>query len=230
MTVFKALILLIGWLFVNPVMGQSPYDLTIDLRYGGQPLLLKDSQTTYQKQPLVFTKLMFYLSDLKLLQSGKVVWEQRNSHHLVIAGNTESIKIDLGTSESLVFDALQFSIGTDSITNTSGAMAGDLDPTKGMFWTWNSGYINFKLEGSHPLSPNRKNGFQFHIGGYRYPYPTIRTLTVPAGSVGTRLVLDLAPFLNSIDLEKQNRIMSPGPDATELADLLAKMFSSEKID
>ena len=50
---------------------------------------------------------------------------------------------------------------------------GVLDPASsmdnGMYWTWNSGYIFFKMEGSSPAAPadptgNRK--FRYHIGGF----------------------------------------------------------------
>jgi len=62
-------------------------------------------------------------------------------------------------------------IGTDSITNVSGALDGDLDPIKGMYWAWNSGCINFKLEGTRVIS-GKKTPFEYHIGGYNGPQAT----------------------------------------------------------
>ncbi|MEO6960830.1 MAG: MbnP family protein, partial [Puia sp.] len=47
-----------------------------------------------------------------------------------------------------------------------------------MFWTWNSGYIAFKMEGRSPESAEPAHTFSYHIGGYRSPYGIIRTVTL----------------------------------------------------
>ena len=73
-------------------------------------------------------------------------------------------------------DKIKFNLGIDSLTNVSGVMGGDLDPTKGMYWTWQSGYINFKMEGSSAVCPTRNHEFQFHIGGYQDPFYAMQTL------------------------------------------------------
>ena len=62
---------------------------------------------------------------------------------------------------NIPFSKLKFQLGIDSLTNVSGAMGGDLDPTKGMYWTWQSGYINMKIEGKSNSCKTRKNQFQF---------------------------------------------------------------------
>jgi hypothetical protein len=44
-----------------------------------------------------------------------------------------------------------------------------------MFWTWNSGYIFLKMEGTSSSAPS--NDLTFHIGGFKAPNNTIRTVT-----------------------------------------------------
>ena len=55
-------------------------------------------------------------------------------------------------------------------------MGGDLDPTKGMYWAWQSGYINFKMEGSCSQCLATKNNFEFHLGGYQQPFYAMQTI------------------------------------------------------
>src|SRR5690606_23191066 len=45
------------------------------------------------------------------------------------------------------YDSLVFLMGIPEDRNHSGAQDGDLDPSKGMIWTWNTGYIFYKHEG-----------------------------------------------------------------------------------
>jgi hypothetical protein len=45
-------------------------------------------------------------------------------------------KLSFDLPTYLKYDQIQFQLGIDSLTNVSGAMGGDLDPTKGMYWTW----------------------------------------------------------------------------------------------
>ncbi len=122
--------------------------------------------------------------------------------------------------------AIQFDVGIDSLKSTSGVYGDALDPTNGMYWTWQSGYINIKLEGSSPVCPARKNKFQFHLGGYSYPYNSLRTVKLPVKKIKKQhtVVLDLRKFIESIDLSQDYQIMSPSKKSMRLAHLFSNCF------
>jgi len=121
---------------------------------------------------------------------------------------------------------ISFNIGVEEEMNTSGALSGDLDPSKGMYWSWQSGYINFKIEGISPSCNTRKNKFKFHVGGYKQPNKTTRKVNCKINTEERIIVnLDLAQFFNEIDLKVNNQIMIPGKEASALADMLPKLFS-----
>jgi hypothetical protein len=131
----------------------------------------------------------------------------------------------MSKSENVTYDKFQFDLGIDSTTNVSGAMGGALDPTNGMYWTWQSGYINFKLEGRSISCDTRNHEFQFHLGGYSIPFSSLQTITFSVkNSRDFILVLDLSQLLNNIDLAKQNHIMSPSLEAIEFSKIVAKSF------
>ena len=93
----------------------------------------------------------FYMSGIELWNDDKKVFEEINSFHLIDASIPGSLNLLFVVSLNLNYDKIKFNIGIDSTANVSGAMSGDLDPTKGMYWTWQSGYINFKLEGNEGI-------------------------------------------------------------------------------
>ena len=122
---------------------------------------------------------------------------------------------------------LIFDLGVDEAYNTSGANAGDLDPVNGMFWSWQSGYINFKIEGVSPSCITRKNKFQFHIGGYKSPYQTIRELDIKLKTLkgqATLVYIEVSHFFDTIELSNENQVTIPGINASQIADLLPKLF------
>ncbi len=127
------------------------------------------------------------------------------------------------------YDKLSFVLGVDSLTNTSGALSGDLDPLNGMYWTWQSGYINFKIEGIIFHKDNSQQEFTCHLGGYRFPYDA--TQKVSLVSLKERddygLNLDLTEFLQELMTKKNFHVMSPGKVAIELSALLAHGFRFE---
>lgn len=170
--------------------------------------------------------LRFYISGIELLQDGNTVWKEQNSFHLVDAAADKSLIIKLNVPQGIIYQQLKFNLGIDSTTNVSGAMGGDLDPTKGMYWTWQSGYINFKLEGKSNRCKTRNNEFTFHLGGYRHPFNTLQTVVLDTkGSETIHLVLDAASLTSEIDLAKRNHIMSPNEEALLLSEKLPKAFS-----
>ncbi len=168
--------------------------------------------------------LKFYISGIELFENSKTIWREKKSFHLYSADSSNKT-ISLTVPIKLNFDKIKFNLGIDSLTNVSGVMGGDLDPTKGMYWAWQSGYINFKIEGKSNLVSNPKKEFQFHLGGYLQPYYALQTTTLPITDKNKiDIVFDIVQFLSEIDFLKQNHIMSPSIKALEFSQLAIKCF------
>lgn len=137
------------------------------------------------------------------------------------------LKINIQSNQK-DFNAIRFNIGIDSVTNSGGVKGGDLDPTKNMYWTWQSGYINFKLEGKSKVCKTRNNVFQFHIGGYSYPNNSLQIVTIPVNhSASININFDLEKLLSGVGLQTTNEIMSPNAKAMQVAKLYKTVFEAQ---
>ena len=119
--------------------------------------------------------------------------------------------------QDIQFDKLTsiaFDIGVDSNQTLKGAMEGDLDPAKGMFWTWQSGYINLKVE-------YQKEGVEksFHIGGYKGKQNAVYriNMNIPEGKLLTGISFDLKAFMLFTASKNISSVMSPGEKAVMIA-------------
>ncbi len=195
-----------------------------------QPIELEKSIYHNQDTDSVsITNLKYYISGLALLHNGHEVYAEPNSVHLIDARIPKSTTIFLSLPKDVLYDKVSFNLGIDSVTNVSGAMGGDLDPTKGMYWTWQSGYINYKLEGKSNVCKTRNNEFHFHLGGYGYPFGSIQKIVLNLERTDSITIkADIATFVKQIDLVNQNNVMIPGDDALKLSRLAASIFSIQK--
>ena len=169
--------------------------------------------------------LKFYVSNIKCYQENKMTsWIQNP----ILVGLNE-IKSSLYTFvDSSKCDSLSFDLGIDSVTNVSGNMNGALDPINGMYWTWQSGFINFKFEGKSKVCKTRKNMFQYHIGGYAFPFSAIQTLGFKFDQKSNvNIVLDVKKIIDSCNIISINEIMSPRKEAVEMSKIIAKSFNIE---
>jgi hypothetical protein len=122
--------------------------------------------------------LKYFVSNFKLVKSDGSVYTvpQDSCYFLIDESNPATHQPVLWVPEG-EYTNLQFTVGIDSIRNTMDISnrTGVLDPTgnaAGMYWSWNSGYIFFKMEGVSPASTQNGNIFQYHIGlfgGYNTP-------------------------------------------------------------
>lgn len=111
---------------------------------------------------LTYTTFKYYVSNIELKNSNGDWWKAPNSYFLIDLENYEDITISNIPSDD--YTAIRFLYGVDSTRNVSGAQEGALSTANGMFWSWNTGYIMLKAEGT---SPNSKDGdFAFHLGGF----------------------------------------------------------------
>jgi len=172
----------------------------------------------------MFTKLKFYISDIVLINSTGTKQKLREKYYLYDLNKDSILKFPIDNVEQI--HTVKFAIGVDSLTNVNGAHGGVLDPQLGMYWTWNSGYINFKLEGLETSLKTRKNKFQFHLGGYQAPYTTYKSIQLRTDNSSNKYIVDLPidNFIKQIQLDKNHTIMSPSLAAMHLSNLLAKSF------
>lgn len=191
-----------------------------------QTLVFKNNSNETDRYTIETFK--FYISDIAFLYKDKVVWRDKERYRLIDFYTSTANQIELPITRSTQYDAISFNLGIDSATNATGVKGGDLDPTLGMYWTWQSGYINLKIEGTSALCQTRKNQFQFHLGGYQYPANCLQRIVLAAEPSPDIIVnVNLALFFEGLDLKNVNHIMTPGLEAVDLSKQAARMFSVE---
>lgn len=217
---------------------------TLQIRFmhtaGNQPLVLRDS--TYINpfgESYVVNKLKYYIGEISV-DNRKLIADS-NDYYLVNAANEENsidLKIQTGS-----YHTLEFLLGVDSTNNCSGAQTGALDPMNDMFWTWNSGYIFFKMEGSSDSSHADLQRIEYHIGGYKGSNNAARKikLTMPKEenfrikeNTVTTIVIEtnLDHFWkgkNDIKISEMAAWMSPGGFSLKVADNFQGLFSVKEI-
>jgi hypothetical protein len=212
----------------------------------GNKNLQLNSSTYSNKLGEDFTVSMFdyYVSNIKLKnEKGEVfVVEQDSCYFLIKESDRNSQFFTLSKIPAGDYTEMSFIVGVDSMRNTMDVSkrSGSLDVANGMYWSWNSGYIFVKFEGTSPKAPAESNNkFRYHIGGFGgYQTKTInsiREVTIKLGEKPVPVRKDKTPevhvmvdmlafFGNNVSIEQNPDIMFK-PFATTIADNFKNMFS-----
>jgi hypothetical protein len=208
------------------LLGQNIVQLSIQPQWQGRSLVLDTTYLLSTDHSVTVEVCKFYISAIAFLHDNQVVFEEKNSFHLLDTEHPASLDFNFDIGANTVITSMRFKLGIDSITHASGALGGDLDPTKGMYWTWQTGYINAKIEGISSVSTDRNKRYGFHLGGYKKPFDALQTIELPVNMKGNKIVmsLNLSTIIESIDIRKQNSIMSPSTEAVKIAGIMAENF------
>jgi hypothetical protein len=190
---------------------------------GSQPLTLGATYTTAAGDQFTASLFNYYISSIRLRKADGSEWVEPESYHLVRQSAPDSRLLELKEVPPGDYTGLTFTIGVDSTRNVSGSQTGALDPLNGMFWSWSSGYVFLKLEGTSPQSGTGR--LVYHVGGFRRPHNTIRTVSpaLPTGSV-LRVKAGSAP---TVMLRADVLKMFSGPHAIRFAQLANTGHSSD---
>lgn len=162
--------------------------------------------------------LKYYITKLQLWQHQQLVYTDQRGAYLIDGLRDTTYYL----ANKKPFDSLSFTLGIDSAIQRRGALGKDLDPTNGMYWAWQSGYIHFKLE-TH--SSNNKL-LQLHIGGYAYPFNTLQRLGFKVSNTKKiSIQFELLKLLQQINSQKVFKIMSPSAEAVLIASFIAQSLS-----
>ncbi|MEO7524018.1 MAG: MbnP family protein [Ferruginibacter sp.] len=182
--------------FRNASVKTGTLKITFVNTANGKQIVLRDSMynNAFGEQYNI-SKLKYYISNVFIPISGQL--PESDAYHLINAAEeNNSFEIKLNTGD---YKSIQFLLGVDSARNCSGAQTGALDPMNDMFWTWNTGYVMFKLEGTSAASTADLNRIEQHIGGYKAAnnVATLIQLNFPQGlSIKENAVTELSIEMN----------------------------------
>jgi hypothetical protein len=215
-------------------------ELNIKNQMGGNPLQLDFNYFNAFNEDLKISRLKYYISNIHLINGneGKLI---PDSYFLIDEQNNASRKIKMSIPSGQ-YTAVAFLLGVDSTRNVSGAQTGALDPALDMFWTWSTGYIMAKLEGTSSFSTAPNNRIQYHIGGFSGVNNVLRMVVIDLPpdatlKIGNTLKIDLQAeiqnwFQSVHDMRIANNavIMGPGSAAMQFADNYNTMFTATSIE
>lgn len=112
------------------------------------------------------TKFNYFISNIIITKEDNSSFVEAESYHLIDHSDPTSSIVTLTNVPVGSYKSISFMLGVDSARNVSGAQSGALSQGTGMFWTWSTGYIMLKLEGTSPKSPDLGKNIYFHVGGF----------------------------------------------------------------
>jgi hypothetical protein len=228
----KLSFLLLSVVIANYCMGQKKagrIDIMFEAIYKGEDNILNKKLVNDFGENYTITKLKFYVSNVNFLNGKKR--KTSSGVYLIDASKKNTISMAVPSKN---ITGLSFLLGVDSALNCSGAQSGALDPLNDMFWTWNNGYINFKIEGNTEVSKADLHRIEHHIGGYKGSNKTMREIYLPInkallkGKKNLVIQLDIDKYWNGINklkMAEQPVISLPGIQAKNAADNFDNMFS-----
>ncbi len=185
----------------------------------------KKYPSTTEQNWLTFTQFKCYVSHFELYKNRQLVFIDTAEAYLLDSDAPTSLTREIAVPTTIDFDAIRFYFGVDDKTNEKGISGGDLDPGKGMYWTWQTGYINMKLEGNCATVPTADHGFQFHLGGFMEPYASFQPIYLQTqNTTDISISIELNDFIKKIKLAETHAIMSPGEPTVLLSKDAASMF------
>lgn len=177
--------------------------------------------------------LKYYISNIRLTNKQGMIWEDQTAAYLVDASSLTHSILTVKNVPVDDYTYLELQLGIDSIYNVSGAQEGALSLDKGMFWTWNTGYIFLKIEGQIEPNSNNKTNFSYHIGGFNEPHKALQTLRFKIDESGMfvrefavpqiHITVDVARFWNEYSTQS---IPNEIHQVSEISAMLMQQFAN----
>ena len=212
-------LLLVSFFFSLTCNGQ----LRIIPSWNTNPLELEQVYLTENKDSIRFSTLKMYFSDFRFMDkiNGGISTIDTLIFYDLADSSTHTFFNELALTN---FESLAFTLGLDSTKNVSGELENAYDPLLGMYWAWNTGYVNLKLAGKSSLVLTKTHDFEFHLGGYRFPYASAQQVQVDLLDSYIQFELSLL-FPDVISLKKTHHLMLPGKEAFLILQGLAACFN-----
>jgi hypothetical protein len=181
----------------NEFAGLGKVNLEFDNMVGNQELELNTgAYTNANGDDFKITTFKYRICNLTFNKADGSKTLIPESYLLIDAADEKTTLQTISDVPAGDYVSMDFVIGVDSLRNFAGAQTGALDPAKGMYWSWNTGYIFVMLEGTSSKSTAMDNMLMFHVGGAKAPDNTIRKVTLPFPTGGLRVRSNAKPEIH----------------------------------
>lgn len=161
-------------LYFSPSVKEKQIVIHFDHVIKNEKLERGKNYSNIASDTISISKLKYYISHLQL-QNAKGNYIEYPGIFLIDAFKNDSIVATLPEGK---YKGIKFMLGIDSALHAAGVQEGALDPLNDMYWAWNSGYVNFKLEGNSPQANTDLHRLQYHIGGFAGTQKTMQEITI----------------------------------------------------
>lgn len=219
--------------------------LSFENMFGTEALSFGKNYVNLNGDTVKISKLNYYISNIVVTKDDNSTFTESNSYHLVKHSASGTGIITLNEVPTGAYKSIKFMLGVDSARNVSGAQSGDLDPVVAadMFWTWSSGYVFFKLEGTSPKSADVNKALEYHIGGHGGVNKAQRSFDLSFNGTTANVSSSTTPHLHlkvdvnqvftapvALDLSVDYRVLSPGGRSKKIADNYSDLISFKSLD
>lgn len=153
--------------------GNGPVTLHFDNRAGADNLILNTDLTIASGETINISNFKYYVSNFVLVKEdgSEYTLPQDGNYFLVDESVDSTMEVTLKNIPAGNYTSIKYILGVDSLRSTMDVSqrTGALDPAgagSDMYWSWNSGYIFFRIDATSPQSTEAGNMCMFHVGGY----------------------------------------------------------------
>jgi len=225
------LFITIIFLSVNTI-AQHSFTITFKNVVGNKVLNTDSIYTNQFGETFSVRNFKYYVSNIVLHDSKNNKTQRFDEYFLINERDDTSKTIVLSTMLQQI-DSIEFLLGVDSVKNVSGVQTGSLDPANGMFWTWNTGYVMAKLEGTSAAAKTPAHAFSYHIGGYKKDEDASKKISLAVTEENKIVIVaDILKWFSGthdIKIAEISFCHEPGKLAMQFAGNYANMFSVEIV-
>ena len=216
-----AYFLLFLWSLISVVArGQSVVTIHHQVTLGDAKVVLGEWQKSDSNVSIRIDNLRWYVSLPPAGKKGSKAW---------LLDLADSSSLDQQMSRP-VNNKISLLFGIDSAIQVGGVGTGALDPLRGMYWTWQTGYVQWKMEGAIRVD-GVESPLELHLGGFDGATKAQAMLSDYLVYPTTNSVIaqwDLSPFIAQILDQKKYGVMSPSPIARDYCRIIANGVSFHK--
>ena len=213
-------LLFLGSLISGVAEGQSAVVVHHQVTLGDAKVVLGEWQKSDSNVSVRIDKLRWYVSLPPAGKKGSKAW---------LLDLADSASLDQQMSRP-VNNKISLLFGIDSAIQVGGVGTGALDPLRGMYWTWQTGYVQWKMEGAIRVD-SVESPLELHLGGFDGATKSQSMLSDYLIYPTTNSVIaqwDISPFLSEVVRRKKFGVMSPSPIAREYCRIIANGVSFHK--